>query len=210
MYQSCDLSRPPPLLTSQVWGREGTSQDGFCDQHLEVRSLGPWPTAALVAQGEGQDGRNQACGGSGEGKGSGEGVWSGVREHLHSWERPKRPFACSARIPYFPALRPELRMEGTCPRMDRPLPEHKGRWLSWGCPQDSSQCLQPTCGSLEFGVGGSDKSVKHNQSPGGTKEGRSQVWGRWPPRSTCGVPTSHSHRATGWGCLLLSRGDPAS
>lgn len=151
--------------------------------------------------------------GSGEGMGSGEGVWSGVQEHLHNWEGPKRPFACSARIPYFPALRPELRMEGTCPRMDPPPapPRAQGKVAVLGLsPGLSSQCLQPTCGSLEFGVGGSDKSVKHNQSPGGTKEGRSQGWGRWPSRSTCGVPTSHSHRATGWGCLLLSRGDPAS
>ena len=133
MHSRDDLSRPPPLLTSRVWGREGTPQDGFCDQHLEVRCLGPWPTAALVAQGEGQDGRNQACGGSGEGMGSGEGVWSGVQEHLHSWEGPKRPFACSARIPYFPALRPELRMEGTCPRMD-PAPPPSQSTREGGCP----------------------------------------------------------------------------
>ena len=109
----------------------------------------------------------------------------------------------------FCLLRRQRAQEGPPPPPAPPRAQGKVAVLGLS-PGLSSQCLQPTCGSLEIGVGGSDKSVKHNQSPGGTKEGRSQGWGRWPSRSTCGVPTSHSHRATGWGCLLLSRGDPAS
>lgn len=144
-----------------------------------------------------------------KGWGRGGGVWSGIQERLHSWEGPKRSFACSARIPGFTALRPELRMEGTCRGWTQP-PRAQGKVAVLGL----SPGLQsvPSAHLWEPGVwgGGSDESVKHNLSPGGTKEGRSQGWGHWPPRSTRGAPTSHSHRATGWGCLLLSRDNPDS
>lgn len=138
------------------------------------------------------------------------GVWSGAQEHLHSWEGPKRPFACSARIPYFTALRPELRMEGTCPRMDPPPQSTREGGCPGAIPRTPVSAFSPPVGAWSLGWGGSDESVKHNLSPGGTKEGRSQGWGRWPPRSTRGPPTGHSHRATGWGCLLLSRDNPDS
>lgn len=157
---------------------------------------GPWgPGPPLHQQPKGKDwsegpGRLGFRQGIRWGAGCGAGAGEGVPECLHSWESPpKRLCLAQHASSPVPVPGPELRMEGPCRGTDPPRAHGKVTVLAWrGSPQDSCQCLQPTSGSLELGEW--DESVKHNCSPGGTKERRSQGPHSWPPRSTSRVPAA--------------------
>lgn len=115
----------------------------------------------------------------------------GFRNVCTAGKAPPKGFALHSTLPPpVPVPGPELRMEGPCRGTDPPRAHGKVTVLAWRgeSPQDSCQCLQPTSGSLELGEW--DESVKHNCSPGGTKERRSQGPHSWPPRSTSRVPAA--------------------
>lgn len=97
---------------------------------------------------------------------------------------------------------------------DGPPPHPRRSTREGGCPGAvpglQSQCLQPTCGSLEFGVGVQiSLSAQINLRDWNQRKERAQGWGHWPPENTHGVPLATATEQQS-GVSSPVQGDPAS
>lgn len=182
LYQSCDLSRPPPLLPSP---NPGSGGHGVVSMTTILKSgpLGPSPGEVL-------DGAAGHGGPWVKGQGWGKDVkWvSEMSAQLGGSPMP----SVVGTIPLVSQVQSLGRGGGSVRRGGPAQSTREG-----SCPGgvlDTCQCLQPTGGSLGFW--GGDEFLKHNVLWVEPKKGRCQGPQHWHPRSTSGV-SQPRHRGTG-------------
>lgn len=144
--------RPPPC-TRAVTSRGPTSSElpglgdrrvargGFRDHRSAGGSAGASPELRWQPR-RCAGWRGWAHGGPGQGDRGG--MWCGVQKCLHSWGSPQRLVPWTVPCPDSQIWDED---GGECPGTDPPRAQ--GKVGSWGSPQDSCQCLQPTSRSLE-------------------------------------------------------------
>lgn len=188
LYQSRDLSRPPPPLMPQAWGTEGCPKMVSVTTILKLGPPGPGPQLHWQSTG-----RTGWRGWTHGGPGLGDTVWGvveGVSEKSAQLEKSRWLFPWMAH--FLPCSSSQVWAEdGGLPRDGPTQSTGEG-----GCPGGLPGLLSvPSAHQREPGAlgGWGDEFVKHNRSPSGTKEG-----GARPPAL---APQEHKQSPAATGTL---------